>query len=167
MKDNKPVKKAYRGNKKLSQSLDYAIKPICQKKGIAQTRIITDWHNIIGKDYAIFSQPRKIKFPLGSKANGILHIEVYDSSIAMQISYIKPQILEKLATYFGYKAICDIKIFQKPIDINCLIESEIKPYKEPLLDEQSLLKLDNLLTDIEDANLKKQLSKFGKNVFNM
>ena len=158
-------KTKFRGSRKLSQSLEYAVKPIFARRGFAETRIITDWYKIVGKQISSFSQPRKISFKKGSKVNGILYIEVYDGGMATQITYMQPQIIERISCYFGYKAIDKIKIIQKPLDINLLKQKVIEPYVVPEIGNIKSNKLKDLLSNIEDDELKKSLSNLGTNIY--
>lgn len=153
----------FRGNKTLSQSLDNAVRHVYKKRGFAQTRIISDWKSIVGKQFALYSHPRKVYFSTNN-ANGTLYVEVYDSSVAMQLSYMEQQILEKISMYLGSNSINKIKIFQNPIDIDLLIKKEIKPYSEPKLSKEQHSKIDNCLLGLEDDFLKQQLSILGSNI---
>ena len=84
---------------------------------------------IVGKTFAKSSMPRRIIFDRQQKKAAILHLEVYDSSMPMEITYMEPIIIEKISTYFGYKAveriidfvICRCSIFPTASDLHASV----------------------------------------------
>ena len=81
---------------------------INRKRGLVGSGIINDWANIVGQKLAEHTLPEKLD------KNGTLRIRV-DSPIATEIQHLEPQILEKVAIYFGYRAARRLSIVQGPI----------------------------------------------------
>lgn len=159
----KKQKKQFKSRFKLSplaESLDFITKPLFSKRGFSQNKILTEWHLIVGDDLAKFSSPKKLTYPKNKKYGSTLFIEVYNSGKAMEFSYNTPIIIEKIAMYFGYKAISQIKIVQKPIN-NI---SHVKSDKEQMNKSFSQEQLNQLTSDIEDEDLRKCLNDFGLNI---
>jgi hypothetical protein len=133
-------------------------KPIIRKNGFVTPQIIFDWSVIVGDYLAEFTTPLKITFPAQKNANGCLHIEVIGAQ-APVVQSLEQEIIEKIAVYFGFKAITKIK----------LLHSRELPREKPVTAETTLTtveakKLDKMLASVEDAELKEKLKSIGKYV---
>lgn len=155
------TKPKYRGTKSLSQALDIITKPVFLKRGFAQNRIITDWNKIVGDSIAACSVPRKLSFQNDKKTNGTLYVEVSNSGFATEIVYIEPMILEKIACYFGYKAVSRLKILQNPKN-QVAAQPKKVPKKEISVENNNALELS--LAGIDDEELKESLRSLGREV---
>ncbi|MBL0318025.1 MAG: DUF721 domain-containing protein [Alphaproteobacteria bacterium] len=87
--------------------------PLIKQTGLYEPRLLTDWHHIVGHTLSRFSMPLNIRFPQGRTAGGVLYIAVNHAGFSTEFNHLKPQLLEKIATYFGYQAVADIKIILK------------------------------------------------------
>lgn len=152
----------YAGTKELASALHRVTKPLFQKRGFVENKIITDWPQIVGSSYSNSSTPRKLTFPRDKRTDGVLQVEVYDSGLAMEMTYMEPIILEKIACYFGYKAITRLKIIQKPGQ--AFEEKTSLKHKEipltPAQEERLRLSLHNM----EDEALHRALESLGKHL---
>ena len=158
-------KKIWRGSKNLSHSLDFVTKPIFKKRGFTENKILTDWNKIVGDSLGGSSVPKKLFFSRNKKSDGVLYVEVYDSGMAMEMTYMEPIIIEKIASYFGYKAISKLKIIQKPgggmkpqekKDLSLKATAAVPDYKRR--------QLDDLIGGIDDEEMKVALSLLGTSV---
>lgn len=147
----------------ISVALDKVTKPVFQKKGFAENKIITDWDWIVGKEIGKFSFPKKIYFRGETRSEGTLHVEVWDSGIANDMMYMEPIIIEKIAKYFGFKAVAKIKIMQNPSIIKKAIKDIPKIDKESINNAEEYAK--TILADVDDPELKKALESLGKSIF--
>jgi hypothetical protein len=95
--------------KTLSECIVPITKPVFKMHGLAGTRIITEWRSIVGGNLADHCIPQKLSFPAGKKTGGTLSISV-ENGYATELQHMQPVILERLATYFGYKAVTRITI---------------------------------------------------------
>ncbi len=123
-------------------------------------RIITDWEKIVGEFMAGLSIPRKLVFQKDKTNNATLHVEVANSSIATEMSYMEILIIEKIATYFGYKAVSRLKISQNLKAPIVLKKQKVVSVKKVDLPEN----LKNIIAGIEDDNLKTALSNLWGSV---
>ena len=155
-------KKPYRGSKSLSHALDIVTKPVFLKRGFAENRIITDWAKIVGDHISSCSLPRKLTFAKDKKSNGTLYVEVSNSGFSAQMVYIEPMILEKIACYFGYKAVSKIKIIQNPQNTAQVENPKLSAKKE--ISDKASIKLEKSLENIEDEELKESLRSLGRNI---
>ena len=87
------------------------IAPVLGKKGFIQADILARWTDILGAELATGVQPASLSF--SKSADGaLLHVNAYSGAYAMEFNARKQQIIEKLNTYFGYRAISDIRVTQ-------------------------------------------------------
>ena len=112
---------------------------ILAKKGFPNMSLITDWPAIVGPELASYTCPEKMNWPrqpsdaptepLGDEANspgkskrpsqkpqkGITLKLRVESHMALDIQYALEEIMERINSYFGYRAVTDIRIIQGPI----------------------------------------------------
>ncbi len=87
------------------------IAPVLGKKGFIQADILARWTDILGAELATGVQPASLSF--SKSADGaLLRVNAYSGAYAMEFNARKQQIIEKLNTYFGYRAIADIRVTQ-------------------------------------------------------
>jgi hypothetical protein len=146
--------------KQIGYSIDVATKKICEKKGFVYIKIIADWENIVGEEYALYSKPIKIDH-YQNKAT--LQIEVYNSAMLMKMQYAESQLLERIRLYFGRKAIDKLKFMSKPMMVKKpeIIEEEVVK-----LSKKQAAELNNQVAEVADDALAASLRALGKFVMN-
>jgi len=97
------------GLRPLQSLLPENAKKILKKDGFVYFEIIKNWKNIVGEKMFKDVSPLKIK-----KINNenILTINV-NKNIMIEIEYSRDQIIEKVNSYLGFKAINKIQIISK------------------------------------------------------
>lgn len=103
--------------KKLSDAINQTTKGIIKTRGFGDTRILTEWKNIVGADLANNSMPVRIKYPSHENGEVVLIVKV-NSGWTTEFSYMEPLIIEKIATFFGAKLISRLQIMNSPISVN-------------------------------------------------
>jgi len=102
----------------IADSLKTINKKFLYKYGKLDFTIHSKWANIVGKFFVNHSEPQKIT----SVANSVndsgetiydryLHVNVSPAA-ALEFQHFQDKIIEKINSYFGYKAIKGIKIYQ-------------------------------------------------------
>jgi hypothetical protein len=87
--------------------------PVFKKRGFYDTRLIHDWANIIGTQWALSTFPEKLS---ASRRNGMestLHIRT-TSSDAFLLRHIEPQLIERINTYFGRAVVTHLRFIHDP-----------------------------------------------------
>ncbi len=135
--------------KPLGEYVEPVIRPVLKDKGLAGSRIITDWEKIVGTQLAQRCVPEKLNFPRGKTTDGTLTIAV-ENGFATELQHQQHLILERLAIYFGYRAINRITISHTLTR---------KPGKKKVADNKNALVAfpESTLDAIEDAELKEAL----------
>lgn len=153
--------KRYRYASELSSCLQRITQKVYKKQGFSESRIITDWPLIVGDKVAQYCTPVRLAFHGKGKNKGVLHVEVYQDGIATNLLFLEPVILEKLASYLGYKAIEKIKLIHHPKPITIEAKKDSKPAS---LDKDALAMLDELTANVKDEALAQSLRKLGERV---
>lgn len=89
-------------------------KPAFRAHGFAETRIISQWPEIVGALLAEHSLPQQLRFPQGKRCDGVLTLKV-SNVMALEFQHLTPQILERIATFFGYAAVARLRFVQVPL----------------------------------------------------
>jgi hypothetical protein len=80
-------------------------------RGFAEAGLITEWAAVVGADIARMSRPLQLAFPRGERKGGVLTIAC-SGAAALELQHLKPQILDRVNTHFGYGAIGEIRFKQ-------------------------------------------------------
>ena len=144
-------------SRSISATVEKLTRPIFGKRGFGQGTMINDWPNITGSVLAQHTFPEKISYPRGERGNGTLHLRIDSPALALELQHLEPQLLERINTHFGYRAVSSIKIIQgalpeKPQEIE-LEKRELTPSEEAVLDER--------LNLVSDPDLKEALRALG------
>tara|TARA_B100000945_G_C20327004_1_gene570509 strand:- start:187 stop:516 length:330 start_codon:yes stop_codon:yes gene_type:complete len=95
--------------RQLATSVRALTRPIYRKRGFAEANILNDWESIVGTDLA------KVTIPQLLTNHGTLKIRVSGPQ-ATELSHMETQILDRVATYYGYRAAKKLSFVQGPIN---------------------------------------------------
>ncbi len=135
-------------------------RPLVRKRGFFQTEIILHWGEIVGRDLEQFTMPLKYTPPpRESIAGGTLLIRVV-GPVALELQHRMPQIIERVNSYFGYRAINKISMLQG--DISRPERTVHRPPKAPEADIDASRQAD--IEKIEDPHLRDVLTRLGRHI---
>lgn len=158
-KNNPDSHKRFARTSRIGSLVVNTITPICQQNGFIQARILLEWDYIVTPQFARFCTPLKVTFPLKQRNNGRLLLRA-TSSMATEISYLEPHILDRINQYFGYQAISKIHLLQGPISQRITPK---KPSLKPLPDAVQS-SLETQVRPIEDDRLRAALLSLGAGI---
>lgn len=115
-----------------SKSIGFFLPQLTRKAfenfGFSTASLILDWPQIVGADLAKWTAPEEIKWsspkPTSSsssssaedpKARSALLLLRVDPSHILEASYCSQQILDRINSYFGYRAITQIRLLSAPL----------------------------------------------------
>lgn len=98
----------------LAASLAKVTRAVFRRRGFTVAAVLTQWPVIVGEELARSSCPEKLSFPPGSAGEGTLHVRAADA-IALELQHLAPVVLERVNTYFGYRAVARLAITQGPL----------------------------------------------------
>ncbi len=144
----------------LSDLVPGLTKDILGKKSLLFGKMIAEWPHIAGADIAGKTTPLELKYAkkLDQKSQATLHLAV-QSAYALEISYQKALLIERLNMFFGYPAIKDIKIVQQTnvMDNKAGAAAPVRP-----LTLQQEHVLDGIVAEIQENDLQTALKNLGK-----
>jgi predicted nucleic acid-binding Zn ribbon protein len=108
------------------------------------------WKEIVGESVALQTQPRAVR-------NRILFIDVSHPTWMQQLQFLKPTLLEKVNTFIGEPLIQDVRFKLGRISTTLSAPSKADMRVEKDLDEETLTRLEDLLHEISDREVKKSL----------
>jgi hypothetical protein len=141
------------GLHRLARAVGKVTRTAFGRQGFAEARVLTDWPAIVGPDLAADCLPESLS------ANGVLRIRVAGGR-ALELQHLEPQLLDRIATFFGYRAVQRISLVQGPLP----------PRSDPALPKLRALDANEetaLAADLEttaDPGLRRALDRLGRAV---
>ena len=135
-------------------------KSFFNKQGFAQNYILENWDSIVGPSFIEKSLPIKLQI---EKIGGYLVIAC-DGSTALELEYLKEDIIKKINSYYGFQAINKIKFQNLPIQNDIKNKKSEKNEKDKFyFDNKNKQNVDHeTLSNFEKALLKLQKSIIKK-----
>lgn len=98
-----------------------------EKFGFSTATLITDWARIAGNELAAYTMPERLKWPRGGESASADDIESdrrggklilrVDPARALDVEYRARQIMDRINSYFGYRAVETIRLVQAPLEV--------------------------------------------------
>ena len=130
--------------------------PALRKRGFAEARIATRWPEIIGQDLANQTLPEKLTRGQGG---GTLTLRA-SGAAALELTYLTPQILERINTYFGFQAVARLRLVQGPIPAR----PKSRFQRRRALNEAEAAQLDTWVAEVRSTRLKDALADLGHGI---
>ncbi len=141
------------GLQSLARSVGKITKAAFGRQGFAEARVCTDWPAIVGADLAADSLPESLS------ADGALKVRV-SGGRALELQHLEPQLLERIATYFGYRAATRLIIVQGPLPPRKV--SRAAPRRALSPDEEA--EIGTTVGATPDPGLRTALTRLGRAV---
>ena len=153
------AKRAKRGGgpRALAATLAGVTAQALDKRGLGAGRLLTDWQAIVGDDLAERCLPQKIVFPRNQRNDGVLHL-LADPAWAPEIQHLEPLIIERINSYFGYKAVTRLALRQGSLPRREKIRR--RPPRALTAPEQAAL--GERIAPITDESLRMALEALGR-----
>ena len=144
----------------ISATVEKITRPIFGKRGFGQGNMVANWENIVGNILAGHTFPEQINYPRNQRNNGTLHLRIDSPALALELQHIETQLLDRINTHFGYRAVVNIKITQGILPEK---NAGAMPEKRKItLKEENNLNKD--LSKISDPGLKSALQALGAEI---
>lgn len=97
--------------KLIAFEIEKVARKIFENRGQIFAELMINWSKIIGEHYSEITRPVKItSYKDAGQEKKMLYISVDNNSLGLEIGYQKDLIIEKIAFYFGFRAINKVKI---------------------------------------------------------
>ena len=132
-----------------------AARPVLGRHGLAAGGIVADWPSIVGTQLAECCVPMRLAFQPGERANGTLHLRV-QGPLALELQHLEPVVLERINSYFGYRAVAKLRIQQGPVPrtVRAKTARPAAPAEDPAVEAA--------VSGVADETLRQRLSQFGR-----
>jgi hypothetical protein len=147
----------------LSDLLPNLTKDIFGRKNLLFGKMAAEWAQIAGAEIAGKATPLDLKFSRKAdtkNSQAVLHLAV-QPAYALEFSYQKSLLIERLNIFFGYPAIKDIKIIQHSEVMNNKPPSSPKIRPVTLQEERHI---EGLIANIQENDLQTALKNLGKSM---
>jgi hypothetical protein len=152
-----------RGPQQISEAANRLIDPVLARKAGINTALIGSWDEIVGEDFADCTRPDKITWPRRDPGDdrvqpGVLTIAC-EGARALFLSHAQGELIQRINGFFGYPAIRQIRIVQKPVAAQTKIRRRPRALT-PAEDKH----LREITGEIEDDKLRAALERLGRAV---
>jgi hypothetical protein len=147
--------------KPLSVLLSDVFSDAYAKQGFAARELVTRWAEIAGPEIAAHSEPLKIQWPrpvegqVQEPATLVLRVE---GPMALEIQHESDVILQRVNRFFGWSAVGRLALRQAPLS------RRAPPPRPRAPDAQSVAKVAETLSAIEDEELRAALARLGASI---
>jgi hypothetical protein len=156
-----------KGAQPLQSLLEECLEPSLRAKGFASSAIHLHWGEIVGAQLAPWSEPVSLRWaprppgadPAKAKDGATLTIKI-EGAFALDLQHQTPQIINRINGFFGWRCVEKLVLKQGPV-------RKIAPAarrSKPVLSVEGSRALDQLLTDVENPELKAALARLGVGV---
>ena len=168
MKNKNGISKRTFVPKKIGDTIKNFTEEFSNRYGKEEYLILTKWPQIVGSFFVNHSEPEKITQIPGSE-NEIgeifylksLHVNVSPAA-ALEFQHFKNKILEKINSYFGYKAISEIRLKQNFIPRNN-IKTFRKNVNKNIFNNNKKI-INKVIKNLNKEDLKKSLEKLEQSI---
>jgi hypothetical protein len=141
------------GPRALAAALPAVTKALFRERGFAESGVLHDWPDIVGQALAAHTAPERLG------RDGTLDVRV-SGGWALELKHLEPLVLERIATYFGYRAVTRLAITQGPLPPR----PKKKTRRAKILSPEDAKSLEASLADTDDPALRKALERLGREV---
>lgn len=154
-----------KGAKQISEIANGILDPVLARRAGITTALLGSWDEIVGASFADCTRPEKITWPRrndgfdgGGHRPGQLVIAC-EGSRALFLSHAQGELITRINGFFGYPAIAQIRIVQKPVSSGLARNRRLRP-----LDAVRAKQLEGMLDGIESDNLRNAIRRLGHGV---
>ncbi|WP_118133268.1 DUF721 domain-containing protein [Oceanicella sp. SM1341] len=144
------------------------LREVSGKRGIAETRLLTDWEAVAGPEIAALCRPVKVTHARKGGLGATL-ILLTSSGRAPELEMLRPVIRERVNACYGYHAIAEIRLTQTaPTGFaepgGSFTHRPAGQAAPRPLPEQVVTRVQSEVRDVSDDGLRAALERLGRNV---
>lgn len=144
------------GPQAIGRFVSKSAKAALVKRGFAQADILAKWPSIVGPTLARASSPERLTYSRNKTREAALKIRV-SPGFGPEFQQFEPLIIERINSFFGYRAIARLQLIQAPVKLPKIKEKQLLP--APDAAQQAWL--DETLKNVSDPELREKLEALG------
>ncbi len=156
--DEKPARR-WGKTRGLGAIMPSVTKDALARRGFVQGEIIARWREIVGARLADHTAPEKLAFPRGERMSATLLVRV-SPGLAPELQHESPRVIERMNTYFGYRAIAALKLIQAPLQPRPALARR----KRRKLSDAEVSDIRKEVAPTRDPDLRSALERFGRSL---
>lgn len=162
-----PQRRRKRGFERTSGLLAQRIRKASEKRGFAETRLLTHWAEVVGSEVAAITRPVSVSYSKGGFGATLTVLTTGSQGPMLQMQ--EPKLREKINAVYGYAAIARIRFTQTAPTGFAEGQAEFGPAEAPARKEPDATcrrEAQTLATGVTDDGLRRALEALGAEVFN-
>ncbi|CTQ32573.1 DUF721 domain-containing protein [Jannaschia rubra] len=150
--------------RRVSTLVERDIRRLGEKRGFAETRLLTHWAEIAGADVAAICRPVRVGFPRGGFGAVLTLLTTGAHAPILQMRL--PRIIEQVNACYGYRAISRIDITQTaPTGFaEGQVAFEARPTTRPEPSPEVQARARATTQDVGDEGLRQSLERLAANI---
>ncbi|MDJ0893652.1 MAG: DciA family protein [Alphaproteobacteria bacterium] len=158
-RQNQSTQRRGRGPRPVGEAVGRLTGKAIRRRGFSEARVITEWPRIVGELLAPQTLPDRLVVPRGAedRDGGTLHLRATGGA-ATELQHLAPILIERINTYFGYRAVAQLKIWQGPLPEN----DHPKPVAAAPIDRAEHESIERAVAQVEDDGLRDSLTALGR-----
>lgn len=167
----KPAQRKARGFLHAAALSSDHVRSAFSRRGFAESRVLTEWDAIVGAALAPLCRPVKVSYSAGGF--GATLIAMTDGARAPEVEMMGPRIIERVNTFYGYRAISRFKVVQTASGMGAGGFADpsrqfdrggaTKPVPRPVSKEQAQA-VAGAVEGVESDQLRDALDRLGRNI---
>lgn len=145
---------------RLSSALVRAALPYLRRRGLAEESLLAHWEDVMGSVLAERVSPERMVRPRDGGLS-TLHLVVSSGGVALEVQHLSPQIIERINGFLGRQAVGRLVLRQGPV-LRRNTPRRCPP--EPDLSRDEKQRLDAVLADVLDSDMRAALLRLGEAV---
>lgn len=152
------------GPRSVADIIGGVMEPVLARRTGMTLDLIKAWPTLVSEEFAKTTRPEKIDWPRRAHEDDPFEpatlVVACESASALFFQHEQAPILERVNMFFGFQAIKRIRILQKPV----LPETPAKKKQTKALSEEEKVRLQTLVENIDDPELKQILENLGAGI---
>ncbi len=148
--------------KQISELTNGIVDPVLAKRAGINTALLGSWDEIVGEDFADCTRPEKIAWARRDAyadqsryQPGVLTIAC-EGARALFLSHAQGELIQRINSFFGFSAVHQIRIVQKPVS-----QAFKRSRTPPPLKGEAARKLEAMMEGIEDEKIRRAVTRLG------
>ncbi|MBW4706584.1 DUF721 domain-containing protein [Roseobacter sp. YSTF-M11] len=163
-----PRRASTKGFTRTASLLTGRIRAASENRGFAQSRLLTQWAEIVGEEIAAISRPVEVGYGRGGMGATLTLLTT--GSNAPMLDMQKEQMRAKVNSVYGYNAIARIRVTQTAAtgfaEGQVAFEAAPRAGKPASVDPALRKKAAETASPVDDAGLRDALARLGENILN-